>query len=701
MKSNLRLGHISLDGIREIGGFGQPLHALYPQIRAVLSFEFGPDAAYLLAEPVVDRSKNRIDWYAEGDPDEKPIPLADVSAEEQQSIVAGVEEVLNRGRQLAERYSSSEDTHRAQIGAILKAVFTKSAETEIFIINGKPVMTGWGFSTDTPWNLSPSSERQVIEASERASTTAEAIIADSVTTEPSMMEAKPPVSLQASTSDIAQESELPPAVSTSGGAQPQPIDEVAAVASDSPALVTPPQPARLRERAVSGDKQTLDSAPTVTSASLRHYVVVGSRYFWSVVGLALLALLLAIAWVLLKERTPLTERAVIPTAMTNAKFDERLAQLQQEETKLRGQFEKLLVRLASQRGQCQLQPDFSGAVPKPLAPAQEVQISEATPSDAGRGVLIKPSSDPASVNPTPSPPAETAPSGQNATSVVLAQSGPGESVPPARNLPKAERQPSVLVGSVTHPAQIPAPPITPEVARTAEEAAPTNALTPPSSAPLSASTQTPAAVVPMASPIPPTAPTAVATAKDAVLPGSKSHETAPGQTLEEALAEQNSPAPAPTQISTPAKPPVKAEPTAEERREFANRMSATGATSGEITATLLWNGGGDLDLVVRCPSGRHLDFRNTSECGGTLDVDANSVRSGLKERPVENAFWPAGKAVPGVYEVGVRYVPRKDEDAPQETPFQVRLSRGGQETVFKGTVRPNAVVPVTTFNVQR
>ena len=49
----------------------------------------------------------------------------------------------------------------------------------------------------------------------------------------------------------------------------------------------------------------------------------------------------------------------------------------------------------------------------------------------------------------------------------------------------------------------------------------------------------------------------------------------------------------------------------------------------------------------------------------------------------------------------VRYAPRKDEQNPAETPFQVRLVRGGQESVFKGAIRPNATVPVTTFTVER
>lgn len=159
--------------------------------------------------------------------------------------------------------------------------------------------------------------------------------------------------------------------------------------------------------------------------------------------------------------------------------------------------------------------------------------------------------------------------------------------------------------------------------------------------------------------------------------------------------------PARIEPSARVEPPVKAEPTPEERREFASRLSAAGARTGEITTTLLWNSPGDLDLVVRCPSGEQLDYRHPVACGGSLDVDANAARTSLSDRPVENAFWSAGRAAPGNYQIAVRYAPRKDEQNPRETPFQVRLIRGGQESVFKGAIRPNTVTPVTTFAIER
>ena len=170
--------------------------------------------------------------------------------------------------------------------------------------------------------------------------------------------------------------------------------------------------------------------------------------------------------------------------------------------------------------------------------------------------------------------------------------------------------------------------------------------------------------------------------------------------LEEELSGSSQPAIAPPLAAASVnEPPVPAEPTPEERQEFASRLSATGAATGEITATLLWDGNADLDLVVSCPSGQSLDYLTPQGCGGTLDVDANTTRNDLSKRPVENIFWPASKAAPGIYKIAVRYEPRKDERNPRSVPFQVRLIRDRQEQVFKGTVRPRTTVPIANFTV--
>ncbi|MFO1423659.1 MAG: hypothetical protein U1F70_08415, partial [Candidatus Competibacteraceae bacterium] len=398
------------------------------------------------------------------------------------------------------------------------------------------------------------------------------------------------------------------------------------------------------------------------------YVVVGSRYFWSVFALAVLLAVIAAFWWGRGWPAPFSASGQGSKPVLDTDLERALTQTQYTETELRSRLESLLTQLAERRGQCPLPAVRAGAaVPAIREPGQE-----------GRAA------------PAQSTVAVTSGSGSREPAVTAPSNNPV--VIPTVDAPTAAR-------AATTPGM--APPAAPETApATATPIVPDHAVSPTAMPPVSA-------VNPPDSAGPP-----LSRLESRAASGTKS----PTRTLEEVLVERAPVVDAPARQSPspwtepPAKKveppalterPVKAEPTAEERREFANRMTETGATTGEITATLLWNSQGDLDLVVRCPSGQQLDYRNPAACGGALDVDANATRGTLSDRPVENAFWPAGRAAPGNYEVAVRYAPRKDEQNPRETPFQVRLIRGGQESVFKGTVRPNAITPVTTFTVER
>lgn len=617
MVEQILLSSGSFAGMRETGGFGQPLHALYPQIRAVLASELGPEAAGLLAEPVVDRANNRIDWYTEGDPDRAPVALSDLPEEQRQPILAQVHELLERGREVAERYAASAEARRAQLGAMLRAALGTPAETEIFLVEGRPVMIRWGFVPDRPWEtLAEPAQNPVVPPSASGSV------------EPWRDVAMPEIAMP----DLA--------VAPQSGVEPPPLPEsLPATPLPEPLPETPPTPPpEPAPSLTTPEPEPTLAAPGVKSSQPEtgldagwRYVVVGSRYFWSVFALALLLAVMAAAWRGLGQSSSVPAPGEKLGLSQDADLERALTQAQRTETELRTRLESLLAQLAERRGQCPL-------------PA----------------------------------------TGADATPVIRETTG-GRPVPERSGI-------AVAVGESPRGPDIKAPPsehvaVVPTEAPTADRATVSPVITPP------------------AKPVSET------------LTGMES----PGRTLEDVLAERTpatSPPPRqslPTQAEPPVKagppartepsarvePAVKAEPTPEERREFASRLSAAGATTGEITATLLWNSPGDLDLVVRCPSGEQLDYRNPSACGGSLDVDANTARTSLSDRPVENAFWPAGRAVPGNYQIAVRYAPRKDEQNPRETPFQVRVIRGGQESVFKGAIRPNTVTPVTSFTVER
>ncbi|HCK81863.1 MAG TPA: hypothetical protein PK880_05160 [Candidatus Competibacter sp.] len=554
MNRNLRLSSGTFDGLREIGGFGQPLHALYPQIQAVLTAELGPDAAWLLAEPVVDRGKNRIDWYADTDPDQTAIALADLSDEQRQAVLARVDELLRQGRELADRYEASDDARRVHLGTILNAVLDAPPSAEIFLVEDKPVLTGWGFMADGPWTA-PGSD-------------------------PAGSGGPVGVAPMAGDAGLA------------GGARRERATEAerAAAAPASPAIEREPPAIVSGASAASGS----------SLSALLNDRFMSSRTIWLVLLALLLLLLLAAYW---------------------------------------------LWNRASHTGDAERVGPSSVSAP--------VERGEPPPATASL---------------PPAPPT----------------SGPSFSMPPGP--PAVVSSPSIVPGPPASepPSALTSVPPVVDVQPRAEDGAKTAAVAQP---PVPESSRSSSAAQPSSAPGPAPSPSRV--------PASE-------KSLEQVLSEQRNPAVVETlQKELAAHPPVKIEPTAEERREFASRMFESGAASGEITVTLLWNSRGDLDLVVRCPSGQQLDFRAPTECDGKLDVDANTARDKLNDRPMENAFWPAGKAGAGTYQILVRYMPRKDEEQLLETPFQVRLSRGRQESVFKGTVRPNSLVPVTTFNVGR
>ncbi|MBK8898135.1 MAG: hypothetical protein IPN66_13220 [Candidatus Competibacteraceae bacterium] len=586
MNRNLRLSSGTFAGLREIGGFGQPLHALYPQIQAVLAAELGPDAAWLLAEPVVDRGKNRIDWYADTDPDQTAIALADLSDEQRQAVLARVDELLRQGRELADRYEASDDARRVHLGTILNAVLDAPPSAEIFLVEDKPVLTGWGFMADGPWAA------------------------------PDLAGSEGPVGVAPLADDVG----------LAGGARRESATEAgwAAASLASPAIQREP-PA-----IVSG----ASSASGSSWSALLNDRFMSSRTVWLVL-LALLLLLLLAAYWLWNRASPTRDGEQVGSSSVATPVE---------------------AGRANGRDVAGRDLTAAGAVAQ-----NQKGVESVVPAPGERGE----SSATTSLPPAP----ETG--------------GPSFSTPPGP--PAVGSSPSLVPGPPASEPSSALPPVPPvvEVEPRAEDSAKTAAVAQP---PALESGRSPGAAPPAAA------------------PGLASPNRTPAseKSLEQVLTEQRNPAVVETlQRELAAHPPVKIEPTAEERREFASRMSESGAASGEITVTLLWNSRGDLDLVVRCPSGQQLDFRAPTECDGKLDVDANTARDKLSDRPMENAFWSAGKAGAGTYQILVRYMPRKDEEQLLETPFQVRLSRGRQEAVFKGTVRPNSLVPVTTFNVGR
>ena len=129
------------------------------------------------------------------------------------------------------------------------------------------------------------------------------------------------------------------------------------------------------------------------------------------------------------------------------------------------------------------------------------------------------------------------------------------------------------------------------------------------------------------------------------------------------------------------------------------RLNEVSAKGGDIQISLFWKNYNDLDLHCIDPAGEEIFFSHKkSNAGGELDVDQNASPP-FNNSPVENIFWPAGQAPPGLYRVSVVHYAKHGGLDP--TAFTVRTVVIGQTNFFSSSITYAAgkpPKPVCTFH---
>lgn len=138
-------------------------------------------------------------------------------------------------------------------------------------------------------------------------------------------------------------------------------------------------------------------------------------------------------------------------------------------------------------------------------------------------------------------------------------------------------------------------------------------------------------------------------------------------------------------------------PTPAEQESLISAAGQIGG-SGDLKITLLWDFPGDIDIHVKQPSGRFINFRNKKDraSGGWLDVD--NMRGGRGS--AENVFW--AKPPQGNYEVSLHYYQRSTAtgEAGSGVCNVVVMRKGMEPQTFR--VRMNSVgqsSSVTSFTI--
>lgn len=141
VKPFLRSG--SLDDVLALGENGQPVYACALQLRETLRIRQQQQAADCLAIPQPNETGTRIDWYS-------PFPgkvtswLAATDDQRTQAVHL-LEQSLEAFRSLIAQTQTTEHPSHRLFGALLTKAMQIPDSQHVYLVDGKPVLTFWGF----------------------------------------------------------------------------------------------------------------------------------------------------------------------------------------------------------------------------------------------------------------------------------------------------------------------------------------------------------------------------------------------------------------------------------------------------------------------------------------------------------------------------------------------------------------------------
>lgn len=140
-KTLLRSGN--LDDFQAVGGGGQAVFESALQIREALRLRKQQAIVDCLAVPQVNDGGDRVDWYSPVDGDVASWNAADEDVRFR--ALRYLENTLASVESLSKKSLQSPKTAQQLFGSLLSKAFQFPGENFLFLVDGKPVITFWGF----------------------------------------------------------------------------------------------------------------------------------------------------------------------------------------------------------------------------------------------------------------------------------------------------------------------------------------------------------------------------------------------------------------------------------------------------------------------------------------------------------------------------------------------------------------------------
>ncbi|SFT67005.1 hypothetical protein SAMN05192562_1011405 [Kosakonia arachidis] len=153
-KTLLRSG--DLDDFQAVGGGGQAVFDSALQIREALRLRKQQALVDCLAIPQVNDEGDRVDWYSPVDG--RPVSWKAADEEVRSRAREYLEKTLDSAYALSRKCLQSQKTAQQLFGSLLEKALQFPGENHVFLVDGKPVITFWGFV-----NLNESARENVLD----------------------------------------------------------------------------------------------------------------------------------------------------------------------------------------------------------------------------------------------------------------------------------------------------------------------------------------------------------------------------------------------------------------------------------------------------------------------------------------------------------------------------------------------------------
>lgn len=137
----LRTG--KLDEHKPLGQEGNPVYRSARQLREAVRLQLGAEVASYLAHPQANEAGDTVDWYAsEGG---LVVPWSSASLDERNAAYEDLKAAREKLAVLSASMKQQDHRERQTFGRLLEDVIRFPDPAYVYIVNGRPVITFWGF----------------------------------------------------------------------------------------------------------------------------------------------------------------------------------------------------------------------------------------------------------------------------------------------------------------------------------------------------------------------------------------------------------------------------------------------------------------------------------------------------------------------------------------------------------------------------